>query len=236
MDSNEQIVKEYYTGPVQKYGRYTILVAVACLFLPGLYLYFIHGLFPPVDVLFRAIFAVWSVFVIIGLIEPIAYYPILGFAGTYMSFLVGNVLNLRVPVSITVQELAGTKSGTPEAEIISTLGIAGSVIANQLLMIIGILALLPFIGKLQGSGTALSVAFEQVLPSLFGALGAIFLLKAPKLGIVPISLGIVIASVNDKLPYSLVIPPMVFISIIAARLMYKKGWLGETVNEAPSKD
>ena len=236
MDSKDQMVKEYYTGQVQKYGRYTILAAVFCLFLPGLYLYFFHGLFPPVDVLFRALLAVWSMFIIIGLIEPIVYYPILGFAGTYMSFLVGNVLNLRVPVSITAQELAGTKPGTVEAEIISTLGIAGSIIASQLLMIVGILALLPFIGKLQESGTALSLAFEHVLPSLFGALCGMFLLKDIKLGMVPISLGIAIASINNKLPYSLVIPPMVIISIIAARLKYKKGWLASEKHTTTSTD
>jgi hypothetical protein len=160
-----------------------------------------------------------------GVLEPIVYYPILGFGGTYMSFLVGNLLNLRVPVSATAQQVVGTKEGSKEAEIVSTLGIAGSLIASELVMIVGVLAFLPFINKIQGSGLAVEVAFDQVLPALFGALGGIFLFRVPKLGIVPLGLGFIIAIFKSDLPYSIVIPPMVIISIIAARIMYKKKWV-----------
>ena len=105
------------------------------------------------------------------------------------------------------------------------MGIAGSLIASELVMILGILAFLPFINKIQGSGMAVEVAFDQVLPALFGALGGIFLFRVPKLGIVPLGLGFIIAIFKSDLPYSIVIPPMVILSIIAARIMYKMKWV-----------
>lgn len=225
MSEHDSVFEDLFIKPVGRIGKYTIIAAVACLFLPGLYLYFFHGLLPPFGPLIRALIAVWAFMLVMGVIEPIVYYPILGFGGTYMSFLTGNILNLRVPVSATVQEVAGTRPGSPEAEVVSTLGIAGSVLANEAVMIIGVLAFLPFIGQTQGSGTAFAVALDQVLPALFGALGAMMLFRNPKLGIVPVGVGLIIALIKDDLPFSVTIPPMVIISVVSARIMYKKGWV-----------
>ncbi|MBU2552469.1 MAG: hypothetical protein KKB20_28920 [Proteobacteria bacterium] len=230
MADKTEIFEERFIRPVGVTGRYTILAAVVCLFLPGLYLYFFHGLFPPLEPLIRALIAVWAFMIVMGVIEPIVYYPILGYGGTFMSFLVGNILNLRVPVSATAQAVAGTREGSPEAEIVSTLGIAGSIIANEAVLIIGVILFLPFIGEVQGSGTAMAVALDQVLPALFGALGAMMLVRNYKLGLVPIGMGLVIALIKDDLPFSVTIPPMVLVSVLSARFMYKKGWVkGDTM-------
>jgi hypothetical protein len=225
MDNKNQIFQTRFVAPVKNVGMITMIIGAVCLFVPGLYLYIFHGLIPPFWKMLSAIVAVWSFMAIMAVVEPIVYYPVLGFGGTYMSFLVGNVLNLRVPVSATAQQVVGTKEGTPEAEIVSTLGIAGSVIGSQLVMIVGVLAFLPFITALEGTGSAMKVALDQVLPALFGALGGVFLFKVPKLGIVPLGLGLIIALINPNLVFSIVIPPMVIISIIAARIMYKKKWV-----------
>jgi hypothetical protein len=225
MEDKNQVFQSRFIGPVKNTGMVTMVIAALCLFVPGLYLYIFHGLIPPFWSMVSAIVAVWSFMAIMAVVEPIVYYPVLGFGGTYMSFLVGNVLNLRVPVSATAQQVVGTKEGTPEAEIVSTLGIAGSVIGSQLVMIVGVLAFLPFITALEGTGSAVKVALDQVLPALFGALGGVFLFRVPKLGIVPLGLGLIVALINPNLPFSIVIPPMVILSIIAARIMYKKNWV-----------
>jgi hypothetical protein len=230
MTSNkEQIFQEHFVAPVNRTGRITVVIAIICLFLPGLYLYFFHGLLPAFKPLISGLIVVWSFMVVMGILEPIVYFPILGLGGTYMSFLVGNILNLRVPVSATAQQVVGTDEGTAEAEVVSTLGIAGSLIASELVMIAGMLLFLPIIGKIQGSGGAMEVALDQVLPALFGALGGIFLFRVPKLGIVPLGLGFIIAGLGLALgvdiPSSIVIPPLVILSIIAARIMYKRGWV-----------
>ena len=225
MNDKDRTFQESFVKPVGRTGRYTMLAAAACLFLPGLYLYVFHDLFPPLVAVIGAVIAVWSFMAVMAVIEPIVYYAILGFGGTYMSFLVGNVMNLRLPVSATAQQVVGTREGTPEAEIASTLGIAGSVIANEAVLILGILALLPFISSIQGSGTAFALALDQVLPALFGALGGMFLFRAPRLGLVPIGLGLIMALIKDDLPYSVAIPPMVIISVLSARFMYKKKWV-----------
>lgn len=225
MDNKQTIFEKTFLIPVGKTGKWTVLAAVLCLFIPGAYLHFWHDLFPPLAILAKAMIAIWSFSAIIMIIEPIVYYPILGFGGTYMGFLVGNILNLRVPVSATAQQVVGTKEGSPEAEIVSTLAIAGSIIANEAVLIIGILAFLPTIGEIQQTGGAMSIALGQVLPALFGALGGVFLFRVPKLAATPLAVGFALALISDSLPLAAVIPPMVIISILAARFLYKKGWV-----------
>ena len=227
MSEENKVFQENFIFPVQRVGRLTMVFAMACLFVPGLYLYFFHGLIPPLGIVMRSIFAVWAFMVVLAVIEPIIYYPILGIAGTYMSFLVGNVSNLRVPVSATVQQIVGTKEGTSEAEIISTIGIAGSLIGSISVMVVGAVAFLPFLESISGKDLAVGVAIDQVLPALFGALGCMFISKAPKLAAIPIGLGFLIALSGKNIPYSVVIPPMVVISILTARFMYKKNWVKE---------
>ncbi len=225
MTDKHDLFKNSFLKPVERAGKYTILTAVVCMLLPAVSLYVIYGLVPSFGPLIRSLVAVWSFMAILGILEPIVYYPILGFGGTYMSFLVGNILNLRVPVSATAQQVIGTKEGSPEAEIVSTLGIAGSLVCSQLVMIMGVFVFLPIIGRIQGSGMAVEVALNQVLPALFGALMGIFLFKVPKLCMVPLLLAFTIAFLKNDLPYSIVIPPMVVLSIVTARIFYKKKWV-----------
>jgi uncharacterized membrane protein len=223
--NKEKVFQEEFLTPVEKTGKYTTLAAIFCMLLPGIALYVVWGLEPDLGPLVRALIAVWSFMAVLGILEPIVYYPILGFGGTYMSFLVGNIMNLRVPVSATAQQIVGAKEGSPEAELVSTLAIAGSLVASGLVMILGVLVFLPVIGSIQGSGMAVEVALNQVLPALFGALLGIFLFRSPKIGMVPLILALVIAFIKNDLPYSIVIPPMVAVSVIAARIMYKRKWV-----------
>ncbi len=225
--TKDHIFNEYFIKPVERTGKLTILAAVVCLFIPGLYLWFFHGLFPPTGALIRSLIGIWSFAIVFSIVEPIIYFSLIGFGGTYMSFLSGNLLNLRLPISITAQQVAGTKEGTPEAEIVSTLGVAGSLLASQVVLTAGVLFFLPFVGRLDAEGTAMAAALDQVLPALFGALGGMFLFRSVKLGIAPLVVGFVVALLNKSLPFSYVIAPLVVVSILSARFMYKRGWLGE---------
>lgn len=162
---------------------------------------------------------------VLAIIEPICYYPILGLGGTYMSFLAGNVLNLRAPVAATAQQVAETEPGTPEAEVASTLGVAGSLLGSQVILTVGAIAFVPALTAIQNTGGAVDVALEQVIPALFGALTAIFLLRTPKLGIVPLTVGAAIAIAKNDIPFSIVVPPLVILSVLTARFMYKRNWV-----------
>ena len=133
--------------------------------------------------------------------------------------------NTLLPISITAQQVVGTTAGSREAEIVSTLGVAGSLIASQFVLTVGVLLFLPFIGKLNSAGTSVTAALNHVLPALLGAVAGMFIFKNAQLGIVPIVLGIFIAYTFPRLPSSYAILPLVIISVLTARYMYRKGWI-----------
>ncbi len=55
---------------------------------------------PPISALLASTMAIVSMSAPNYIIEPVSYSPILGIPGTYMSFLSGNISNMRLPCSI----------------------------------------------------------------------------------------------------------------------------------------
>jgi hypothetical protein len=95
-------------------------------------------------------------------------------------------------------------------------------VASEIIIVLGVLLIAPLQAKLQTP--ALKPAFEQVLPALFGAIGAYYILKAWKLAIAPLAAALLLGLVPG-LPSAVTIPLCVLVSILAARFLYKRGWV-----------
>ena len=213
---NNQEFDKLWKGPVIKIGMYTFLSAAVLSFLPVLYLYVVHGVIPPLSIALKSWGMIAALFGAFYIVEPVSYYAILGLAGTYMSFLAGNISNLRLPCAAMALEATDTPSGTKEAEVVSTLGIAGSIITN----LIGV-TLAAFVG------TALIKVFPPVIadafrtytvPAIFGAVFGQFAIKFPKLGIIGFGIPVILR-LTTSLPAWALIIASVFGTIIAAKLM-----------------
>lgn len=168
--------KTLWKQPVVKLGVITVLIPVILCFLPNIYLAVVHGAYPSLGEALKAWGMIAVVFGAFYIVEPMSYYPILGLSGTYISFVSGNISNMRIPCSAVAQEVAGTESGTLEAEIVSTLGISASVITNMIFLSIAAIA----------GGAILSVlplpiqtAFNYCAPAIFGAMLGQFAIKMP---------------------------------------------------------
>lgn len=199
------------------WGRVTLWLAFAMSFIPAIYLYVAHGALPDTDAIIKAFMMIASVMLVSWTVEPIAYFPILGTSGTYMSWLAGNISNMRVPVSAVAQNVAGVQEGSPEGDIISTLGIGVSVIVNLIILIIAvafgvqIIAILP---------PGVQTAFKYILPAVFGAILANFALRNFKLGIFALVAAFVLTSL--KLPVWIILPVCVFGTMGVGVWMMKK--------------
>lgn len=163
----QQQYRESFSKPIIKLGRATNLAAFFLCFLPPITLYLVWGAFPGVENIFKGWVLIASIFLIYSVVEPVSYYAILGLPGTYMSFLSGNIGNMRVPCSSIAQEVVGVQAGTKKAELVSTLGIAGSIITNIIAVTIAAFG-----------GAALMSVFPPIVldglsyvsPAIFGAM------------------------------------------------------------------
>lgn len=132
-----------------------------------------------------------------GVAEPIIYSPMVGVNGMYLSFLTGNLSNLKIPCVVKAQEIAGTKRGTEEDEIVATIAIATSSLVT--ILIIGIivlcLAVIPNLTEMIDNAPYLTPAFGCVVYALFGSLGGKYIVRNPKLAIGPIVIVVILSIV-----------------------------------------
>lgn len=214
MDNNTAAQYEQnFTQPIIKYGRITNLLAFFLCFLPALTVWFVYGVFPGIENIFSGWVLIASIFLVYAVVEPISYYPILGLPGTYMSFLSGNIGNMRVPCSAIAQEAIGTTPGSKKAELVSTLAIAGSIITN--LVVVTVAAL--------GGAALMSIfppvvveAFKYASPAIFGAMFSMYASKNLKYGSFAFVLVMIMLLVIKVLPPFLMIPIAVFGTVMFA--------------------
>ncbi|AKL95728.1 hypothetical protein CACET_c22820 [Clostridium aceticum] len=217
---NNQDFDKIWKGPVIKIGMYTLLSAAVLSFLPVVYLYIVHGVIPPLSLALKSWGMIAALFGAFYIVEPVSYYAILGLAGTYMSFLSGNISNLRLPCAAMALEATETPSGTKEAEVVSTLGIVGSIITN----LIGV-TLAAFVGTALISifPPAIADAFRTyTVPAIFGAVFGQFAIKFPKLGVVGFGIPVILR-LTTSLPAWALIIASVFGTIIIAKILNDKG-------------
>lgn len=174
----------------------------------------------------KGLFATAPMYWAVGVVEVITYVPMLGAGGSYLSFVTGNISNLKLPCALGALENAGVKAQSEEGEIVSTIAIAVSSIVTTVIIILGVILIVPLEPIL--SSTVLAPAFAQMLPALFGALGIVFISKNFKIAIAPITLMLILFVFVDALDSSMVgimVPVGVIFTIIMSRVLYKRGIL-----------
>ncbi|AGB38863.1 hypothetical protein [Natronococcus occultus] len=212
--SKEEVYEEDFVPYIHKWGRRTNLLAVALSFGPAMVLLSVYGILPPAGAIlggFVSVLGAWGAF---WLVEPISYYPVLGVSGTYMAFLSGNISNLRLPSSAAAQEAADVEIGTPEGDVISTLGIAGSIFVNVTILTVGVIGL---VSVFQALPELWQSALELYLvPAIFGAIFAQFGRDFPKVAAVALGLAFV-ANLLLELGYFAVFPgdPIYVVIVVA---------------------
>ena len=174
----------------------------------------------------KGLFATLPMYWAVGLVEIFTYVPMLGAGGTYLSFVTGNISNLKLPCAVDAMERAGVKANSEEGEVLSTISIAVSSIVTTAIILLGVLFIVPIQPILENP--VLEPAFEMILPALFGGLGVVFISKNVKLSIAPIILMLVLfifIPALNKGTVGIMVPVGVLFTLGVARIMYKKGWL-----------
>ncbi len=212
-----KVYQEEFSKPIHKVGMITCGLAIIGMFLPPIWLYLEYGVFPPISAIMVGMGLALTYAVPFFIIEPISYYPTLGDAGTYMSFLAGNISNMRLPCAAVAQSVAGVEEGTKEGELIATVGIAISIWMSIIAVFIGAVATGFFV---QFFPAWIQDAFKRfLLPAVFGAVFGQFALRGIKYA--PIALILALVPLLLKWKAYAVIPIAVFGTIIIGRFIYQ---------------
>ena len=215
-----------YMDSVHRDGTIWNLSVMALLLAFPLTVAAIFGAAPDWKALGVGLLATAPMYWAVGAIETVTYVPMLGAGGSYLSFVTGNISNLKLPCALNALEQNGVSANSEEGEIISTIAIATSSIVTTLIIIIGVVCIVPLTPVLEAP--ILVPAFEQMLPALFGGLGVAFVSKNWKIAIAPVVLMLVLfifVPALDSGTVGIMVPVSVLFTIAVARLMYKRGVL-----------
>ena len=223
---SENTAGSQYMDRVHKWGRIWNLSMVAVLFSFPIIVAIVFNAAPDWKGLGLGLFATAPMYWAVGVVETITYIPMLGAGGSYLSFVTGNISNLKLPCALGALDQAGVKGSSEEGEVISTIAIAISSIVTILIVVLGVILLVPLTPVLENP--VLDPAFEQILPALFGGLGVVFVSRNWKIAIAPVLLMLVLFIAIPALDAGMVgimVPVGVVFTLIISRIMYKKGML-----------
>ncbi len=212
-----------YIDSVHRDGRIWNLSMMAALFMYPILVGVIFGVLPDWHGLLMGLVATAPMYWAVAVVETFTYVPMLGAGGSYLSFVTGNISNLKLPVALNALEQADANIRTEEGEIVSTIAIAVSSIVTTLIIIIGVILITPLTPILDAP--VLAPAFAQILPALFGGLGVVFVSKNWKIAVAPVilmlALFIFVPALNAS-TVGIMVPVGVLFTIGVSRILYKK--------------
>ena len=219
--------KQYsYIDSVHRDGRIWNLSVMGLLILFPITVAILFNGTPDWKALLLGLVATAPMYWAVGVIETITFTPMLGAGGAYLSFVTGNISNLKLPCAINALEQNDVSINTEEGEIISTIAIATSSIVTTLIIILGVILIVPITPILEAQ--VLEPAFAQMLPALFGGLGVAFVSKNWKIAIAPVLLMLVLFIFVPALnagTVGIMVPVSVLFTIGVSRILYKRGVL-----------
>lgn len=224
MSEKEKFFEDFNKG-LHRIGRITMLLGILVLMAVPFVVAGIYDASIDVSGFWAGFAKVAVIYIPVSIVEFLVYAPMLGAGGSYISFITGNVTNMKIPCAMNARDIAGTQVGTPENEIISTISTATSAIVTTLVIVVGVILLIPLQPVLQSE--VLAPAFDYVVPALFGALGLKYFTKSPQIAVIPVvlmsALCIFVPSMISQT--SILIIPSGALALLIGFLLFKKGKL-----------
>ena len=215
-----------YMNSVHRDGRIWNIGMMLLLILFPVSAAFLFGAAPDWAALALGLLATAPMYWAVGIIETFTFVPMLGAGGSYLSFVTGNISNLKLPCALNALEQNGVSASSEEGEIISTIAIAVSSIVTTVIILIGVICIVPLTPILEAP--VLEPAFAQMLPALFGGLGVAFVSKNWKIAVAPVVLMLILFIFIPALnagTVGIMVPVSVLFTIAVSRILYKKGVL-----------
>lgn len=227
--------KAYALDPFQEwshsFGRICMLLFFVYMLAIPVIIGILYKSFPDVTMLLTACAGVCITYIPIGFAETISYAPILG-SSTYLAFLTGNIMNLKMPCAVNAMKIAEVDQGTPEGDAVSAMAISASSMITVVIIAIGVLFIVPLQPVL--TIPAVKTATNYMLPALFGTFLLGFFAKEKgeyqihgklKGAAIPFILGCIGAATGIMISgmQGVFILIMLPITILCNRIMFKKG-------------
>ena len=213
--ASEGSIFSAYDNKVHYYGRVTMALALATMFLPVLGVALRYQVAIDWAEVAVATGGILAAFGLNGLVEPFTFAPVLGAGATYMAFTTGNVGQMKVPCVVNSQGIMGVEAGTKEGDVVATLAVGVSTLVSTIMVALAMVFV--------------TIIYPVLSHPVIGALGVMIFMKDPKVASVPYLVGAVIAAVmgvgwfNAQALWMMLL--LIVIAVVWAYQLFKKGAL-----------
>ena len=166
MDKNKFF--EQYSRRTHTFGRIGLLIGLTMILAAPFVMGLVLGAMPDMNAFWKGFAQVAMVYIPSCIVEFLIYTPMMGSGGSYLAFITGNLINMKIPCMMNARTITDAEAGSPESEIVSTLSIAASAMTTTAVIAVGVMLLIPLQPILQAP--VLQPAFDCVVPALFGAM------------------------------------------------------------------
>lgn len=156
-----------FSKKMHQMGRLATLMAIFIMLGVPITVSVVYGVMPTWGEFIATASALLAIYVITALTEVISYSPMVGPA-CYITFITGNVGNLKVPAALNAQEVTNSPMGTERGDAVSCVAVGVSSLTTMIVVAIGVVLLAPLQPVLQSS--VVSACTAQMLPALFGCM------------------------------------------------------------------
>lgn len=221
-----------------KWGRVgTVIALVYMIAIPFVVLTY-YDCVPSIgQVINLSTISILLIYIPVGFSEALSYTPILG-CSAYLTFITGNIMNLKLPCAANAMKLAEKEPNTPEGEAISSVAVASCSIMTILILALAALFstwIMPVFELPQ-----VKTASEYLIPALFGSLtlglfastnSGTKVVKNGIMGVLPVLIIVSVLALAVRLmgggslfgAVGFLILFMLPVAIISSRIMWKKG-------------
>ena len=244
---NKVVITDSFQAWAHKWGRIGTLIALIYMIGLPFVVLSVYGCMPSLgEVINIGTISILMIYIPVGISEAISYTPILG-ASSYLTFITGNIMNLKLPVAVNAMKITKKEPNTPEGEAISSVAVAVSSIMT--VIILALAALLSTWISPVFELPSVKTASNYLIPALFGSLTlGLFgntntgkkVVKNGVMGVLPVIILVTVIALLVRISsggslfgaIGFLILFMLPIAIISSRIMWKKGIIKVVDNEA----
>ena len=159
--------KNSYFNRAHRLGRIGALISI--LFMVGIPIVIcvVYDVIPPFNEVITTAVGLLAVYVPTALSEFVSYTPMLGTA-CYITFITGNVGNMKIPCALNAMEMTDSPLGTERGDTVSAIAVSVSSMVTMAIIALGVVLLVPLQPILQNPTVQVATSF--MLPALFGSM------------------------------------------------------------------
>ena len=184
-EKEKELYLEKYNERTHLFGRICLTIGITMLILAPFLMGLSLDALPNMPAFWKGFAQIAIIYIPSCIVEFLIYTPMLGAGGSYLAFITGNLINMKIPCALNARDIVGTEAGTPENDIVSTLSIATSSLVTTVVIALGVLMITPLRPLLEAE--ALQPAFNNVVPALFGAMAFQYFRKGKNLVAIPLT-------------------------------------------------